>query len=315
MTEPGKAREVSFEIGPRDKPPLAPPLEEDYGVYSAIEHQLKEIAVDWTRGAVTDEQKLRAIHKKLKRDFVYSLEFEPGDEANPIITFLKVARKGHCEYFASSMALLSRSIGIPARVIGGYAVVEYNPIGDYHVVRERHAHAWVEAWLEKRGWVTFDPTPAGESAEGETGETHFVAGIIDWVGYGWTLAYMWFSGLTTMQIAGGVGALLLLWVILRKLRELRRKKGRHKTDEPPFPDPPPVLVKVLDFLDSKGEKLANGEALEVFAKRLAVSRELGPPGTGAARLLKDYAAWRYGGHGDLDEIIDKMERWLSIAAN
>src|SRR5262245_14858520 len=71
--------------------------------------------------------------------------------------------------FASAMVLLARTRGIPARVVGGYRVTEVNPLSGRAIVRDRDAHAWVEAWLdgEWRGW---DPTPTSESF-GRSGST------------------------------------------------------------------------------------------------------------------------------------------------
>src|SRR5690606_3574664 len=66
----------------------------------------------------------------------------------------------HCEYFATSMAVLLRNVGIPARVVNGFYSSEWNPISGNFTVRQRDAHSWVEAWMgDDYGWMTFDPTP------------------------------------------------------------------------------------------------------------------------------------------------------------
>ena len=69
-------------------------------------------------------------------------------------------RKGHCEYFASAMAVMLRTLGIPSRLVTGFQGGVLNPISGWSVVRASDAHAWVEAWIPGRGWMTFDPTPA-----------------------------------------------------------------------------------------------------------------------------------------------------------
>jgi hypothetical protein len=74
--------------------------------------------------------------------------------------FLFDTRKGHCEYFASAMAIMLRNIGIPSRLVNGFRNGEYNRIGDNWIVRQYHAHSWVEAYFPPNGWIEFDPTPA-----------------------------------------------------------------------------------------------------------------------------------------------------------
>jgi protein-glutamine gamma-glutamyltransferase len=78
---------------------------------------------------------------------------------DPLAHFLFDRRKGHCEYFASAMAVMLRQLGIPARVVTGFQSGTYNPITGWHVIRTSDAHSWVEAYLDRRGWTTFDPTP------------------------------------------------------------------------------------------------------------------------------------------------------------
>ncbi|MBM3802251.1 MAG: DUF3488 domain-containing protein [Acidimicrobiia bacterium] len=72
----------------------------------------------------------------------------------------KQARRGHCEYFASAMVVLLRMLHVPARIVNGFQTGEYNDVGETFVFRGRDAHSWVEAWIEERGWIPFDPTPA-----------------------------------------------------------------------------------------------------------------------------------------------------------
>ena len=77
-------------------------------------------------------------------------------------------RKGHCEYFASAMAVMLRTLGIPSRLVTGFQSGTWNPISEALVVRTSDAHSWVEAWLPGRGWTTFDPTPPDPNPRGAT---------------------------------------------------------------------------------------------------------------------------------------------------
>lgn len=100
-----------------------------------------------------------ALQGFLSTRYAYTTDLVAGSSGNPLQDFLFETRRGHCEYFASSMVLLLRSLGIPARLVTGFLGAELNPIEDYLIVRQSNAHAWVEAWLPDRGWQTFDPTP------------------------------------------------------------------------------------------------------------------------------------------------------------
>ncbi len=98
----------------------------------------------------------------LRQHFAYSTKNPPiAPGQDPITRFLYQQQQGHCELFASTLTLLCRSLGLPARVITGYRAAEFNTIGLYYVVRHSHAHAWSEVDLGgDLGWHTFDPTPA-----------------------------------------------------------------------------------------------------------------------------------------------------------
>jgi transglutaminase-like putative cysteine protease len=98
--------------------------------------------------------------------FKYSLEQPEVKNENPLDVFLFKARRGHCEYFASAMAIMLRTLEIPTRNVTGFVGGRYNPYGGYYALRQGDAHSWVEAYIEGRGWVTFDPTPPSRSAVG-----------------------------------------------------------------------------------------------------------------------------------------------------
>lgn len=95
-------------------------------------------------------------------DFVYTLALERRTTLDPLEEFLLVRRTGNCEYFAAALAVMLRARGVPARVVNGFQRGEWNPYGDYLMVRLLDAHAWVEAWIDGAGWITLDPSPRGE---------------------------------------------------------------------------------------------------------------------------------------------------------
>lgn len=89
--------------------------------------------------------------------FAYTLQ-PPTLGPNWIDDFLFKTRLGFCEHYAGSMAFALRAAGVPARVVGGYLGGENNPLGNYLIVRQSDAHAWLEAWIEGKGWMRIDPT-------------------------------------------------------------------------------------------------------------------------------------------------------------
>jgi transglutaminase-like putative cysteine protease len=102
-----------------------------------------------------------AIERFLKNQFRYSAELERKPVSDPIAHFLLTRKEGHCEYFASAMAVMLRVVHVPSRVVTGFYGGTYNPLTDRQIIRASDAHSWVEAFIPGRGWVTFDPTPPG----------------------------------------------------------------------------------------------------------------------------------------------------------
>ena len=104
---------------------------------------------------------LRRLRDWLGSDeFTYALSVPPGRPGRePVGEFLLDSKTGHCEFFASAMALVCQYKGIPARLVTGYHGGDYNYFGHFLVVREKHAHAWVEAFIPGKGWLIYDPTP------------------------------------------------------------------------------------------------------------------------------------------------------------
>ncbi|MBI1346856.1 DUF3488 domain-containing protein [bacterium] len=92
--------------------------------------------------------------------FGYTLNLSVVDPSiDPVEDFLQNRKEGHCEYFASTLTLLLRSVGIPARLVSGFKGGDYNQLRGVWEVKECHAHAWVEAWTGNDVWITLDPTP------------------------------------------------------------------------------------------------------------------------------------------------------------
>jgi len=99
-------------------------------------------------------------------DFLYTLNVPPLTPDHAIDHFILEVRMGHCELFASAMALMLRSLDIPSRVVLGYMGGEWNDSEDAFIVRASMAHLWVEVLFPEHGWIRFDPSPRGDDEIG-----------------------------------------------------------------------------------------------------------------------------------------------------
>ncbi len=145
-----------------------PMLEDDAAVLDRLralptnlDPRVSELAARIVDQATEPEQVAAVLELWLQRNLSYTLEL-PGEVDDPLTDFLFVRKEGHCEHFATALAVMLRSRGVPARVVGGFFGGER--VGDRFVVRAGDAHAWVEAYSPIRGWMTFDATP--ESGRG-----------------------------------------------------------------------------------------------------------------------------------------------------
>ena len=127
------------------------------------------------REIVGDEQdpegRMRRLERALSTRFQYTLDL-PGEVADPLADFLFVRRAGHCEHFATALAVMLRTLGTPTRVMAGFYGGERT--GREYLVRAGDAHAWVEAYLPGRGRVRLDATPPA----GRVGAPN---AVLDWV--------------------------------------------------------------------------------------------------------------------------------------
>lgn len=163
--EPGQP--LSYEVSAHSGPPLAydltPADRSRYLKLPPIDERIRSLARAWAGGA-PDELEARRIENHLRSEFRYTLETPRVPQRDPLASFLFVRKAGYCEYFASAMAVMLRTLGIPARVATGFRSGYFNDVSGLYVIRASDAHAWVEAWIEGKGWRTFDPTPPDTSS-------------------------------------------------------------------------------------------------------------------------------------------------------
>lgn len=138
-------------------------------------------------GSADRYERVRRIRDWLAGEFAYTRELPATAGEATLEHFLFERRAGHCEYFSTAMAVLLRSVGIPARNVNGFLGGDWNEFGGYLAVTQNDAHSWVEAWFPGYGWVPFDPTPAG-SGEGGSAAGGFWPGrfLVDGLQHGWS---------------------------------------------------------------------------------------------------------------------------------
>ncbi|GIW88835.1 MAG: hypothetical protein KatS3mg108_3159 [Isosphaeraceae bacterium] len=150
--------------------------------------------------------------------FSYSLRQTRVDPSiDPVLDFLLNRKEGHCEYFASALALMLRAQGIPARVVNGFKGGDWNPLVRAWLVREKHAHSWVEALVgvqrQSYGrrtithpiWLTLDPTPSGQRAQvvAQVGPNPQFRTLFDALRHIWVFNVVGFNGETQERLIYG----------------------------------------------------------------------------------------------------------------
>ncbi len=186
-----------LQMPPRDGPDALP------GLVALADRWVREAHLTTGGGRY---ERARLLERQLRDSgrFQYSLDGPARDlSIDPIEDFITKHPQGHCEYFATALALMLRSQGVPARVMMGYRTDEFNRLGHFYQVRQLHAHAWVEAYLEpsqippylvepgqreawRRGaWLRLDATPDSVLAAGPAGSNP-VEKAFSWLEGFWT---------------------------------------------------------------------------------------------------------------------------------
>ncbi|MBL0057982.1 MAG: DUF3488 domain-containing protein [Elusimicrobia bacterium] len=261
----------------------------------------------------------KRLTQRLQQDFTYSLEGAVTGE-NPVESFLFDVRRGHCEHFASALAVMLRLEGIPARIVTGFRAHERNLDGGYFVIRAQDAHAWVEAWVGNL-WAPFDPTPVNRHAPAPPGLWRRWRERLDYVNFLWAVHVLgydlesqkdmalgawstsqriegglqsfrrqWNQGSRTGRIPGSAlwigalgGALVMTAAVLWGRRSLRKPAARHSKIK--------FYNDALRHLKRRGYPRAPAETPAEFQARLAA-----PPGSALGRLTALYHQVRFGAH-------------------
>jgi Transglutaminase-like superfamily len=122
--------------------------------------QIQDLARRVTASAANPYDAATQVESYLRTNYKYELKpTQPPAGADPLDYFLFTSKEGYCEYFASAMGDMLRSLGIPTRLVNGYGPGTYDEKLGRYVVKESDAHTWVEAYFPSYGWIPFEPTP------------------------------------------------------------------------------------------------------------------------------------------------------------
>ncbi len=273
------------------------PRRTDRALPTEIVRRVQAILDEWEVRGDSDRERIAQIERHLQSNYSYSLHFDRDRTVDPVIDFLDHQRRGHCEYFASALAVLGRGAGVPTRVITGYRVVETSPFG-YTIVRQRHAHAWVEAWVDGR-WRTYDPTPAADLAAASPPTTPWLSAMRDGVATSWETVDDWLAQRTPFQLSLALVVLAGAFILARNVRRRRSRRQPAPRVDPPLPG----FVALGQALARRGMRRAGSETLAVYAARVATAPQLSSDERRRlVDLLEQYAALRYAGRGQASSI-------------
>ena len=273
--------------------PLTPALRSRLMVVpGSLDPKVRALAERVFTGCKTDADKIARVQKYFHAAYEYRIGINVPAAVDPLTYFLLERPPAHCEYFASGATILLRLAGIPCRYVTGYVAAERGPWRDYWVVRNKHAHAWAEAFDESRGWVIVEATPASGVPE----ETSGIRPIGLWEHLRYLLrrlrVFLQDGGLQRTLRALLAWLLTLPGVLLSFLVAValalhcyRRRRPRR----PPRPSPAvQALQRLLAKMDARLRQQSyerrSGETLHQFAERL-------PPEP--ARWYRAYANLRY----------------------
>jgi len=132
---------------------------------------VRELAREITTGIPNPYDKAKAIESYLRTNYPYDLDVPQPPEGRDVAEyFLFDLKKGYCDYYATTMVVLARSVGIPARFVSGYSPGTYEASTAQYIIRELNAHSWAEIYFPGIGWVEFEPTASLPEIE-RTNET------------------------------------------------------------------------------------------------------------------------------------------------
>jgi transglutaminase-like putative cysteine protease len=330
--------------------PKAYDLRDDNGDYPAeiidsylqlpiLNERIQDLAKQLAKDKTNSYDMAISIKNYLQKNLKYTRTLERGTHEFPLDDFLFENKAGHCEYFATSMTVMLRILGIPSRVVNGFIDGQWNAVGDFFLIRESDAHSWVEVYFPRYGWISFDPTPGGVDPDAERGALYFFSSYLDYLKFRWSRyvidydqkdqnqffsklrsKWVWekrklqnksFSELVVDKkwLMASVILTFTVWLILKKLiltslpglRESYAEKRATST-----------YKKALHVLSKKGFKKHDYMTPREFAKSVSLNDNLASSTFDA--FTEEYLVLRFG-KSNADEKFKNLEKLLLVLKN
>jgi hypothetical protein len=184
--------------------------------------------------------RVNRIAEYLRSHHQYSLAYDPGTD-EPLNDFLLNRRAAHCQYFASALVIMARVAGVPARMVTGYYASEQ--FGDKQlVVRDRDAHAWAECFIEGKGWVTVDATPASGRPDAAFGKASKLREWWEWLTDLPGKLRAWLERVPRQAMIVLVGVIAVVMLIALVVRIWRKRRKVKVIAAGGYPQPDEELV-------------------------------------------------------------------------
>jgi transglutaminase-like putative cysteine protease len=278
---------------------------EKYTRLPKIDARVEQKAAEIVAGETDPLAAGHKLEQWLRSSFSYSLELGPETE-DPLATFLFDRKEGHCEHFATALAVMLRSQGFAARVTAGFFGGER--IADAYVVRAGDAHAWVQVFEPATGWVLLDATPPSGRGARPNALLEWMTSTYEWLQAQWRSKVIDYSFQDQLQIAQNLvrppktgtssslsgppkeawlTAAVVAMVVYAAWRLARGGKAKKKHPATGF------LGKIEDRLRGAGIAVQAEEPLEELVVRLEGAKHPVAPAARAASSA--YLGARFGG--------------------
>ncbi|HLO87581.1 MAG TPA: DUF3488 and DUF4129 domain-containing transglutaminase family protein [Nostocaceae cyanobacterium] len=308
-----------------------------------VRKRTEEILADYDRQRVSRSQETKSLDSPYEKALYlaqylkqnYSLPQNPldlpylGEKEDLVEAFLFKYKKGYPDHFSTVLTIMLRSIGIPARLVAGFAPGEFNPFTGMYVVRNTDAYAMTEVYFPKYGWFTFDPIPnhplippSVEDVETFSVLRQFWSWVAGWLPspvtgffnnvFAWISgAIAWFFGLFTQGWLGIITGLILgttiaffgwlFWVQWRQWRKYRWLKK--------LPPMESLYQQMLQWTAQKGFKKHPAQTPLEYAQ-VAYQHHPQPIAQAIDEICQAYVSWRYG--GQTPNLQQLRQKWQEV---
>ncbi len=281
----------------------------------------------------SDLQRIRLTAQFLQNNYDYTLDRVKNLGKDPVLVFLEDTRKGHCELFASSAALLLRAQGIPTRYVTGFVCTETQGRDNWWVTRMADCHAWVEAWTEDQGWVLVEATPASGIPDGadragylsgaweamqsfgsqlyaQVKRGYFADAVISILVAIWNVI-LWLCWSGPWYLGWAVIAIVVAATVLF----VRRRRGRRAPTVAREHELAGITLMLEQYLARYGVRRGPADSLREAAE--AARSAAVPRADEFTGLVYEYEGFRYSDSSPAEEVqqfVQKLKGWLRARA-